>query len=317
MVDMNKEQLYRFFKGEASLKEEMRIRKWMETSSGNRRMFFEERKLFDMMTLFADEKAAGKPAARRPFRLRVIRELARIAAVVAILLAGHYLYDRPFGAGEPDAMQIIHVPAGQRVNITLPDGSNVWLNARSRLKYPVSFNGRERLMELDGEAYFSVAGNKSKPFVVKTAQGTIEVTGTDFNVDAYSFRNVFETTLMKGQVKISLNDRPEEEAVWLTPDRKAVLREGKLHIEQVDDYTPYRWREGLICFTDKSFSSIMNDFEKYYGVTIQVKNQKALKAFYTGKFRYTDGIDYALRVLQKDIPFRYSRNDENQQIYIE
>jgi ferric-dicitrate binding protein FerR (iron transport regulator) len=103
----------------------------------------------------------------------------------------------------------------------------------------------------------------------------------------------------------------------LTPDKKTVLKEGKLWIEQVDDYTPYRWIEGLICFRNKSFMSVMKDFEKYYGVNIHIKNQIVLKYYYTGKFRHTDGIDYALRVLQKDIRFKYTRDDENQIIYIE
>ena len=171
-------------------------------------------------------------------------------------------------------------------------------------------------MELDGEAYFSVTKNEHKPFIVKTARGIVEVTGTDFNVEAYASRNEFETTLMKGEVKVRASDSPGAEEVRLTPDRKAVWKDGKLHVEPVEDYSPYRWREGLICFRNGSFVSIMNDFEKYYGVTVQVKNQKVMTSSYTGKFRYTDGIDYALRVLQKDIPFTYKRDEESQTIYI-
>ena len=78
-----------------------------------------------------------------------------------------------------------------------------------------------------------------------------------------------------------------------------------------------RWKEGLICFKNETFTFIMKDFEKYYGLTIQVKNKNVFKYVYTGKFRQTDGIDYALRVLQKDIKFTYQRDDENQIIYIE
>jgi ferric-dicitrate binding protein FerR (iron transport regulator) len=314
---MDKEILYRFFGGNASLKEEMQIREWMESSSGNRRVFFHERKLFDAITLFADEKTVGKPTAKPPVRpYPVIRELAKIAAIIALTLGGSFWYRQMQKTDEPVAMQTIFVPAGQRVNITLPDGSNVWLNARTHLTYPVSFNSKDRTMELDGEAYFEVAKNEHKPFIVQTAQGIVEVLGTDFNLEAYSSREEFETTLMKGRVKIKLNGSVGGEEVWLTPDKKAVLKDGKLQVEPVDDYTSYRWREGLICFKNESFVSIMDDFEKYYGVSVRVKNQKVLQSFYTGKFRYTDGVDYALRVLQKDIPFTYSRDDENQIIYI-
>jgi ferric-dicitrate binding protein FerR (iron transport regulator) len=316
---MDKDLLYRFFKGNTSLEEEMQIRKWVETSSVNRRVFFKERKIFDAMNLHADEKTAGKQIIKRSVRLHpLLKEIAKIAAIVILTLGGSFLYYQMQKTDEAAvAMQTVFVPTGQRVNITLPDGTNVWLNARTRLEYPVSFNHKDRTVALDGEAYFEVAKNENKPFIVQTSQGVIEVTGTAFNVDAYSSGKEFETTLMKGSVKVKLNNGLTGEEVRLTPDKKAILKKGKLQVEQVDDYTPYRWREGLICFKNESFVSIMNDFEKYYGVSVQVRNKKVLNSFYTGKFRHTDGIDYALRVLQKDIPFKYSRDDENQLIYIE
>ncbi|MDR3141306.1 MAG: DUF4974 domain-containing protein, partial [Tannerellaceae bacterium] len=103
----------------------------------------------------------------------------------------------------------------------------------------------------------------------------------------------------------------------LSPDSKAVLKDNKFTIEKVDDYTEYRWIEGLICFKNEPFVDIMKTFEKYYGATIEVKNKEVQKYTYTGKFRHTDGIDYALRVLQRDIHFSFSRDDENHIIYIE
>jgi len=103
----------------------------------------------------------------------------------------------------------------------------------------------------------------------------------------------------------------------LKPDSKACLqKDGRLEVVPVDDYNPYRWKEGLICFRNESFLSIMNDLEKYFGVSIVVENKNVLKYYFTGKFRQADGIDYALRVLQRDIRFRYERDDENQIIYI-
>lgn len=215
----------------------------------------------------------------------------------------------------PVALQTISVPAGQRINITLADGTNVWLNARTTIQYPVSFNAKERLVKLDGEAYFDVAKDKDKPFIVQTNKYNVEVLGTKFDVDSYSETEIFETTLMEGNVKISsLTDAAEN--LLLTPHNKAYLYNGKLRIKPVDDYSPYRWREGLICFKNETFASIMKDFEKYYGINIYITNQQVQKYLYTGKFRQTDGVDYALRVLQKDIKFTYERDDENHIIYI-
>jgi ferric-dicitrate binding protein FerR (iron transport regulator) len=176
------------------------------------------------------------------------------------------------------------------------------------------------MMTLDGEAYFEVTGDRKRPFVVQTAQGAVEVLGTRFNVEAYASEGSFETALMEGSLHVRLHARLNGDPagdVLLTPGEKATLKDGKLQIEPVDDYTRYRWREGLICFSKASFVEIMHDFEKYYGVSVRVKNARAMKYSYTGKFRYTDGIDYALRVLQKDIRFTYRRDDETQILYIE
>lgn len=197
----------------------------------------------------------------------------------------------------------------------MPDGTNVWLNARTTIQYPITFNANERLVKLDGEAYFDVARNEKKPFIVQTDKYNVEVLGTQFDVESYSDTENFETALMEGSVRISsLTDT--NESLTLTPNNKAYLHEGKLRVMSVDDYSPYRWREGLICFKNETFASIMKEFEKYYGINIHITNKQVQKYLYTGKFRQTDGVDYALRVLQKDIRFSYQRDDDKNIIYI-
>lgn len=314
---MEKETLYKFYEGTASLVEEEAIRAWMEASDENKRLFFKERRLYDAMLLLGDETKQKKEIDKRKLSLSSLRtEFLKIAAVVAITLGGTYLYQQFPTDNELMAMQTISVPAGQRVNVTLPDGTNVWLNARTTIKYPISFNSDKRQVVLDGEAYFDVAKNKKIPFVVHTDKCDVEVLGTKFNIDAYSDRGEFETTLMEGSVKVASVADPSQ-TLTLAPDSKVLLKDGRLTVVPVDNYNPYRWKEGLICFRNESFVGIMKDFEKYYGINIQVKNKDTLQYFYTGKFRQTDGIDYALRVLQKDIRFTYKRDDENHIIYIE
>ena len=122
----------------------------------------------------------------------------------------------------PITLQTITVPAGQRINITLADGTNVWLNARTTIQYPITFNEKERLVKLDGEAYFDVTKDKNKPFIVQTNNYNVEVLGTKFDVDSYSETEIFETTLMEGSVRISsLTDA--NESLMLTPNNKAYL----------------------------------------------------------------------------------------------
>ena len=314
---MNKETLYKFFEGTASFEEEVAVKQWMEESTENRQSFLKERKLFDAMLLLGNEKVIKAGKKRYSINLSSLRtELIKIAAVIAITLGGSYLYHQYSFEKELMATNTISVPAGQRINMTLTDGTNVWLNARTSLTYPVKFSKKNRQVILDGEAYFEVAKDKTKPFIVQTNKYNVEVLGTKFDVNAYSETGEFETTLMSGSVRVASTSDPAQK-LTLKPNNKVYLQDGELHVSVVDDFNPYRWKEGLICFKNESFTSIMKDFEKYYGLTIQVRNKEVLKYVYTGKFRQTDGIDYALRVLQKDIKFSYQRDDENQIIYIE
>lgn len=314
---MERELLYKFFEGTASYEEEARIRQWMEQSPENRREFMRERKIFDSMLLLGDEKAIEEKMQNRSIRNRSLRtEMLKIAAVVLVTLGLNFIYNFVSDRKEAVPMQSIYVPTGQRVNLTLPDGTNVWLNARTRIHYPAVFNKNVRQVTIDGEAYFDVAKDKKRPFIVETDKCSMEVLGTKFNIEGYSGKEDFEVVLMEGSVKVA-SRMGLGDTLILAPDTKACLQKnGKLTVEQVDDYNPYRWKEGLICFRTESFQSIMNDMEKYYGVSIVVENKNVLKYNFTGKFRQADGIDYALRVLQKDIRFRYERDDENRVIYI-
>ncbi|MDY5237085.1 FecR family protein [Bacteroides helcogenes] len=308
---MDKEILYRFFEGNASLEEGEQIWAWVEESPQNEKEFFKERKLFDAMILLTRKKKGMLHIQWNSVK----NELLKIAGVVLLTLSVSYLYQQYELSTETPAMQTIYVPAGQRMNITLPDGTNVWLNARTTIQYPLAFNRKSRQVKLDGQAYFDVTKNPEKPFIVRTRKYDVEVVGTKFDVEAYSDKNQFETALMQGSVKLVSVENPKE-TLMLEPDCKAVLENGELKVKPLDNYNVYRWKEGLLCFTNETFDVIVRDFEKYFEVKIEVSNKEVSKYYYTGKFRQADGIDYALRVLQRDIRFTYTRDDENRIIYI-
>lgn len=307
---MDRKILYRFFEGKTSLDEEEEIRRWMEASAENESVFLEERKMFDMILLVGDTEKRESPVRRRKYLITFLK-VAAIAVITLLFSQGHHYYQHKM---EPDLVQVITVPSGQRTNLTLPDGTNVWLNARTTLQYPVSFAKKERKVILNGEAYFEVTEDRDKPFFVQSGKGTIEVLGTEFNVEAYEDQPGYEVALMKGKVKVTSVDTPQ--TIILSPDTKAVLIDGRLQVIQLDDVNPYRWREGLICFRTKSFDEIMSSFEKYYGVEIRIENPNVFKYTYTGKFRQSDGVEYALRVLQRDLRFSYTRDDDDNIIYI-
>ena len=209
----------------------------------------------------------------------------------------------------------IRTNPGMVAEANLPDGTKVWLNSGSSLKHPTRFTGDIRNVELDGEAYFEVAHNEKSPFVVHTSTLDVEVLGTKFNVEAYSARKIFETSLMEGRVKVKL-PHDEKNSVILAPNQKTTLIDGRLVVSKIDDYNVYRWKEGLYCFRNKPFADIIKDLEKYYDLKIQMDKKEIAKVALTGKFRISDGLDYALRVLQNDVAFIYQRNRDNDVIHI-
>ncbi|MFV0538005.1 MAG: FecR family protein [Dysgonomonas sp.] len=309
---MNFDMLYRFFDGQATLQEERQIKKWLESSEENQNIFLRTRELFDASILYGNEDAHALNSQPVQYKKRKIWvEFFKIgAAVIVTILSGFwYLH---ITESEESAMQTISVPAGQHINITLPDGSNVWLNARTTIQYPTSFGKKERLVKLDGEAYFDVAKNENCPFIVETPKSKLEVLGTSFNVVSYSNSNNYEVALIEGSVKVNIGN----EALTLAPQHKINIEDEKIKVTRIDDYNLYRWKEGLICFYKESFDEIIQKLEKSYDVKLIIQNTKIKDILYTGKFRLTDGVEYALRVLQKDIKFKYDRDDENHVIYI-
>ena len=310
---MEREKLHLFFAGMLSAEEGMEIKNWVEESEEHARMLGRERKLFDAIMLHGNQHVMIPK--KTPAYKGVMKQWIKVACIVILTLICNRLYTELAGKKKDVAMNTISVPAGQRTNLTLPDGTNVWLNARSTLQYPTDFNEKKRSVLLKGEAFFNVASNKDIPFVVQTDRYEVEALGTQFDVEAYPDQDVFEATLMSGSIKIA-SQIDAGQTMVLEPEYKVCITEGRWQVEKVDDFGPYRWKEGLICFKDEAFGDIMKSFEKYYGIKIYVRNQKVMDYSFTGKFRQADGVDYALRILQKDIHFVYEKDVDEQVIYI-
>lgn len=196
---MEQKLLHKMFNGEATDNELTQIRQWVNADKMNRETFYHERALFDALQLNAFQK--GNHVRKQSVPLwKWIGSAA--AAVIALFL----LYNIPVFTTksiQPEiALNTIKVPAGQRVEVTLSDGTHIWLNARSEFSYPASFNGNTREVRLKGEAFFDVAKDRNKKFIVNTGRCEVEVLGTQFNVEAYN-ENEFSTALIQGSVKVT------------------------------------------------------------------------------------------------------------------
>lgn len=309
-MQIDKDILIRYFLGQASEAEKSAIQMWVESDEANRKSFVRERIRFDA-TVLVDERAI-LPAKRFYVPAWAVPVL-KVAATVLLLIGSIYLYDTYQANRMSQTFQMVHVPPGNRTNIVLPDGTNVWLNANTSLRYPVAFSKKNREIYLDGEAFFEVV-KENKPFIVKTDKYNVEVLGTTFDVDAYADKSEFKTTLYEGKVK--LYGSQKNESVLLSPGQTAQLVGNTLQVTSTIDTNSYRWKDGLIYIENQSFEEIMELFEKFYDIQIVVKNKAVNELGYRGKLRISDGIDHALKVLQNDFPFAYNRDEEKNIIYI-
>ena len=315
---MDRETLYKFFEGAASYEEEVRIRQWMEHSPENRREFLKERKIFDSMLLLGDEKTIEEKMRHKSWSLSSLgTELIKIAVAVAVTLGLSLLYQFVSDKNGVVPMQSIYVPTGQRVNITLSDGTNVWLNACSEMTYPASFSEDIRRVSLKGEAYFDVSKDVEHPFVVQTKKCDIKVLGTEFNVRVNEAESdcEFSAALLEGSIELTNKMEPGP-SIRLAPMQKAEWTGGKMVVESIRNLDDYRWKEGLICFEDIRFADLMKRFEKTYDIRIVIQNKSLHDYKCSGKCRVSDGVDFILQVLQRSTRFTFSRSDDNTIIYI-
>jgi ferric-dicitrate binding protein FerR (iron transport regulator) len=171
--------------------------------------------------------------------------------------------DNPETAAEYNT---IETPPGGKYEVNLPDGTHVWLNAASSLKYPAFFSGKERKVELNGEAYFEVAKNKAMPFIVKTAAQQVEVLGTHFNINSYTDEPETRTTLLEGSVKVKQNTNGDSRL--LKPGQQSVLSEEKLSVAYVDTEAVIAWKNGDFVFKDDDFKMAMRKIARWYNVEV-------------------------------------------------
>lgn len=211
---------------------------------------------------------------------------------------GDGLVYRREGVSEETKEMVYHVletPRGGEFQLTLEDGSRVWLNAGSRLRYPVAFGKEERRVELEGEAYFEVEHEEGRPFRVEVGGELVEVLGTAFDVKAYPGERRY-TTLVSGRVKVRSDEGKE---VVLAPGEWRVADEEGWQVETVDVEKVTSWRKGMFVLEDQTLEEVMDQLERWYSFTVFYRNEGLKEVVFKGKVpRYTT-FEEILRVLEK------------------
>ena len=204
---------------------------------------------------------------------------------------GAVLYDQV-------AYNTLTTPAAGQFQLSLPDGSKVWLNNASSIRYPVAFTGKDREVELAGEAYFEIAKNAAQPFKVKVGGMTVDVLGTSFNITAYANENIIKTTLLTGGVRVS---RGTGDAVVLKPGEQAqAATAGNLKtLKDIDTDGVVAWKNGLFHFERADIQTVMRMLSRWYDVDVNYEGAVTSRLF-GGDIQRNLNLSQVLEILQKN-----------------
>ncbi|WP_028296505.1 FecR family protein [Olivibacter sitiensis] len=225
-------------------------------------------------------------------------------------------------------------PKGGTYQVTLPDGSRVWLNADSKLRYPSRFDGKERIVELEGEAYFDVShqlptvGNRqtrTMPFIVATPRQKVQVLGTEFNISAYTDEPDTKTTLVSGAIQVAsyagstpilspLGGARDGNSVGrgrysiLKPGQQSIISEVGIQVKTVDITTATAWKNGRFSFEGKSFEQVMRELARWYNIDVRYEGTIPQVEFYGDAFRDRN-LSIVLRMLESaELHYRVEGN---------
>ena len=309
-----------YLSNHATAEERRELEDWVKQSPENNRYFQEMRNIWQVMNppfnpseidVYAAEKniLANIAATKRNITRTLLLYWQRIAAILVIplLILCTYLYlNKESDLYDTIEYQEVKSPHGTFSEVRLPDGTNVWLNGGSSLKYPLAFRKGERDVFLNGEGYFEVHSDKENPFIVKTDQITLRATGTAFNIEAYNTDSITAVTMVNGKIDVAFgNSSP----VAMVPGERASFNNQTKQclIAKTDPYKWYAWKDGLMIFRDDPLSYVFKRLGLTFNVNIDLKDPSLANAPYRATFEY-ESLDEILRLLEMSAPLHFKQN---------
>ncbi len=313
---MEEEKIIRHIVQQDYRKNPKEVLDWVEESEENRKKFIGYRNLWALMqrgnevksTTVSSELESLKKRIRRKDRRLVLYTIRKYAAIFLFLLAlgggyfiGHYNF-----ANKKDTYTTISCAYGDKTTMMLPDSSRVWLNSGSTLRFNNNFQQSKRELFLEGEAYFSVTKDESRPFKVSTHDITVEVLGTEFNLKAYEEEEQISATLISGKIDFSSSRK----RTTLLPNQKLVYRKNteKTTVYKLSDsYPEIEWKDGRLVFRNESLESLELKLERWFDVDIVFADEAVKKQCFTGSleresildalyyFKFSKYVDYKIR----------------------
>lgn len=230
---------------------------------------------------------------------------ASVLLVVTTSLSGYLLYHAKTAPQIAD--MTVAVEKGQKAKITLPDGTSVWMNSGSKISYGKRFNQSERIVNLEGEAFFDVAKRKDAPFIVKSGEFSVEALGTAFDVKAYPDEDLISAVLVRGKIEVG-DDRNK---IRLIPNQRVVYDKSvrsmqKTEIDEPKLYTG--WMNNQLVFESEPFENIATVLERNYNIRFKFDSEALKKYRFTGTIANTS-LESLLQIFSMTSPFSYSIKD--------
>ncbi len=319
-----KEIIQRYFDNELTPAEKKELFASLEQDAELKKEFIEMQNVRALSSLLSSDRdpiSAAAPLAgfRKRRQILFYRKTFSYAAAVMLVLFAVKGLIQPVIPSLPEepAVYMMEVSShnDRTTSFKLSDGTVVWLNANSVLRYPNKFSGDERRVELIGEAFFEVARDEAHPFLVITNQYDIQVLGTRFNVFAYEGQDV-KTSLVEGSVKTFMKDDASVSAS-LVPNESVEMKDGEFVKGSFSRSDFLSWKEGIYSFDDVPFSEIVSRLELYFGIPIVINNDNLASYRFSGKFRQDDGLESILKTMKKIYRFNMEKDRSNDSIVIE
>ncbi|RZK78579.1 MAG: FecR family protein [Pedobacter sp.] len=241
----------------------------------------------------------------------LLRRFAAAAIVILTMGLGWFFLDSSNNFADLfNNVKTITTKVGEIKEINLPDGSKLWLNAESTLKYPLEFSKNQRVIELDGEAYIEVKRDETSPFTVKSKTQLIHVLGTSFNVNSYENDLVNTSTVLEGNVKVlSISESKRE--VLLHANQEAMLENGKFRIAKISTEDALAWKNGEFSFRNEELESVMRKISRWYGIEVSYEHQSSKKLRFGGRISKSFKLHEVLKMLELTGDVRFVVNENN------
>ena len=290
------------------------LQHWIEESPKNKKQYLEIKDVWDLTRMpksITEEQLSifykNQYVKIQKSRKRWISYTSAVAAIFFVGLLISNLF--PQGYKQPaETIQVFTVPMGSRSQVLLADGTEVSLNSGSELKYSSAFSSKKREVMLSGEAFFHVKSDKEHPFVVKTADFDIKVTGTQFNVNTYSENKKVGTALVEGKIQIKIHNTSHN--FEMSPNEKFEFDRTarKYSIVNADIESEIAWKDGEFIFKQIPFPDLVKRLERWYDVKLNYSGTELQDYAFTGQFKNQETIWQVLDALKLTMPIDYHKS---------